>query len=65
VQHFLVISLLIYSTPVAAQSRFHKRVLETVLGVAVAVMFGVAISPLPRRAASILRPYAPGVPPET
>jgi Fusaric acid resistance protein-like len=40
---FIVISLLIYGAPGTAQGRFNERVLETLLGVAVAAIFGVAI----------------------
>jgi hypothetical protein len=47
---FIVISLLIYGAPGNAQSRFNERVLETLLGVAVAAVFGVAIPARQRRA---------------
>jgi uncharacterized membrane protein YccC len=47
---FIVISLLIYGAPGGAQSRFNERVLETLLGVAVAAIFGVAIPAWRRRA---------------
>jgi hypothetical protein len=40
---FLVISLLIYGAPGTAQGRFNERVLETLLGVGVAAVLGVAI----------------------
>jgi len=48
---FIVISLLIYGAPSNAQSRFNERVLETLLGVAVAAVFGVAIPAWRRQAA--------------
>lgn len=47
---FIVSSLLIYSAPGNAQSRFNERVLETLLGVAVAAIFGVAIPAWRRQA---------------
>jgi hypothetical protein len=46
---FLVISLLLYGNPQLAQSRFDERVLETLLGVGVALIFGVAIPVLRTR----------------
>lgn len=46
---FIVISLLIYGAPGTAQSRLNERVLETLLGVAVAAVFGVAIPAWRRR----------------
>jgi len=46
---FLVISLLLYGNPELAQSRFDERVLETLVGVAVALIFGVAIPVLRTR----------------
>jgi hypothetical protein len=50
--------LLIYDTPGTAESRFNERLLETLLGVAVAVTFGVAIPARRRRAASTPPPNA-------
>ena len=43
---FLVFLLLLYSHPSSAASRFNERLLETVLGVALAYLFGLAIPSL-------------------
>lgn len=46
---FIVISLLIYGTPDQAQSRFAERVGETLLGVGIALLFGVALPAVERQ----------------
>jgi uncharacterized membrane protein YccC len=46
---FLVISVLLYGNPELAQVRFNERVLETLLGVGVALFFGVVIPVLRSR----------------
>jgi hypothetical protein len=43
---FLVFLLLLYSRPQDAASRFTERVLETVLGVAIAYVFGLGLPAL-------------------
>ncbi len=43
---FLVFLLLLYSQPSSAASRFNERVLETLLGVGLAYLFGLAIPSL-------------------
>ena len=40
---FFAISLLIYANPAEGASRFNERVLETVLGVGLAYLFGLVI----------------------
>ncbi len=45
---FLVFLLLLYSDPRSAASRFNERLLETVLGVAVAYLFGLGLPALAR-----------------
>jgi uncharacterized membrane protein YccC len=49
---FLVFLLLLYSRPQDAASRFGERVLETVLGVAIAYAFGLVLPALARRRAA-------------
>ena len=51
---FVVILLLIYGTPTDAQSRLVERVGETLLGVGIALLFGVALPALRRRKDSAL-----------
>jgi uncharacterized membrane protein YccC len=46
---FIVFLLLLYSNPRDARSRFDERVLETLLGVAIAYAFGLAVPALTRR----------------
>jgi fusaric acid resistance family protein len=46
---FLVFLLLLYSHPQDAASRFGERVLETLLGVAIAYLFGLVLPALARR----------------
>ena len=46
---FLVFLLLLYSDPRTATKRFNERVLETVLGVAIAYFYGLALPALARR----------------
>jgi hypothetical protein len=46
---FLVFLLLLYSRPEDAASRFNERVLETLLGVALAYLFGLALPALAER----------------
>lgn len=46
---FLVFLLLLYSRPQDAASRFNERVLETVLGVGIAYVFGLALPLLAKR----------------
>jgi hypothetical protein len=46
---FLVFLLLLYSRPQDAASRFDERLLETVLGVAIAYVFGLGLPALRRR----------------
>jgi uncharacterized membrane protein YccC len=46
---FLVFLLLLYSRPQDAASRFNERVLETVLGVGIAYVFGLALPVLAQR----------------
>lgn len=46
---FLVFLLLLYSRPQDAASRFSERVLETVLGVGIAYVFGLGLPALTRR----------------
>jgi uncharacterized membrane protein YccC len=46
---FIVILLLVYGTPNQAQSRFVERVVETLLGVGIALLFGVALPAMTRR----------------
>ncbi len=50
-----VFLLLLYSNPNSATSRFNERLLETVLGVGIAYVFGLALPALARR----LRPLPP------
>ena len=47
---FLLFLLLIYAHPPDAGSRFGERLLETLLGVAIAYLFGLLLPPLTRRA---------------
>lgn len=47
---FLVFLLLLYADPQDAASRFGERLLETVLGVAIAYLFGLVLPPFTRRA---------------
>ena len=47
---FLVFLLLLYANPQDAASRFGERLLETLLGVAIAYLFGLVLPPLTRRA---------------
>ena len=47
---FLVFLLLLYSNPHTAASRFNERLLETLLGVGLAYVFGVGLPALARRA---------------
>jgi hypothetical protein len=53
---YLVFLLLLYIQPETAGSRFAERLLETILGVAIAAVFGLM---LPRLAAASRRPPAP------
>ncbi len=53
---YLVFLLLLYVQPETAGSRFAERLLETILGVAIAAVFGLM---LPRLAAASRRPPAP------
>jgi len=46
---FLVFLLLLYSDPQTATKRFSERLLETVLGVAIAYIYGLALPALVRR----------------
>ena len=46
---FLVFLLLLYSRPSDAASRFNERLLETLLGVGLAYLFGLALPALTRR----------------
>ena len=46
---FLVFLLLLHSDPQDAQSRFNERLLETLLGVGIAYVFGLALPRLRRR----------------
>jgi hypothetical protein len=46
---FLVFLLLLYSRPQDAASRFNERVVETVVGVAIAYLYGLALPALVRR----------------
>lgn len=46
---FLVFLLLLYSRPQDAASRFDERLLETVLGVGIAYVFGLALPVLAQR----------------
>ena len=46
---FLVFLLLLYATPEDAGRRFDERLGETLLGVAIAYVFGLAIPALRRR----------------
>jgi hypothetical protein len=46
---FLVFLLLLYSRPQDAASRFNERLLETVLGVGIAYVFGLALPALAQR----------------
>lgn len=46
---FLVFLLLLYSSPQTATKRFNERVLETVLGVAIAYFYGLALPALAKR----------------
>jgi uncharacterized membrane protein YccC len=46
---FMVFLLLLYSNPQSARSRFDERVLETLLGVAIAYAFGLGLPALTRR----------------
>jgi uncharacterized membrane protein YccC len=46
---FLVFMLLLYSRPQDAASRFTERLLETVLGVGIAYIFGLALPVLAQR----------------
>jgi uncharacterized membrane protein YccC len=46
---FLVFLLLLYSDPQTATSRFDQRVLETLLGVGLAYLFGLGLPALSRR----------------
>jgi hypothetical protein len=45
---FIVILLLVYGTPNQAAGRFLERVAETLLGVGVALFFGIALPALRR-----------------
>jgi len=56
---FLVFLLLLYARPQDAASRFDERVLETLLGVAIAYLFGLAL-PAPRWPRSRARSPADG-----
>jgi hypothetical protein len=47
---FLVFLLLLYSDPQDAGSRFNERLVETVLGVGIAYLFGLALPKLAQRA---------------
>ena len=47
---FIVILLLVYGIPNQAQSRFVERVAETLLGVSIALLFGVALPAMKTRA---------------
>ena len=47
---FLVFLLLLYADPQDAASRFGERLLETLLGVAIAYLFGLVLPPPARRA---------------
>ena len=47
---FVVFLLLLYAHPQDAASRFGERLLETLLGVAIAYLFGLVLPPLTRRA---------------
>jgi len=47
---FLLFLLLLYAHPQDAASRFGERLLETLLGVAIAYLFGLLLPPLTRRA---------------
>jgi hypothetical protein len=58
---YLVSLLLLYVQPETAGSRFAERLLETVLGVAIAACFGLI---LPRLPAASRRPPAPRPPGE-
>ncbi len=49
---FLVISLLVYGMPGQAETRLIERVAETLLGVGIALLFGIAIPRARRRDAS-------------
>lgn len=53
---FLALSLLVYADPATAGSRFGERVLETVLGVALALLFGPGLGHLLRRGRSPVAP---------
>ena len=55
---FIAISLLLYANPADAQSRFNERVGETLLGVALAYVFGLLVPWLATR----LRPEATSYP---
>ena len=60
---FLVFLLLLYSRPQDAASRFDERLLETLLGVAIAYVFGLGIPALVRRGRATEQrgdPAAPG-----
>ncbi|MGZ4197039.1 MAG: FUSC family protein [Solirubrobacteraceae bacterium] len=46
---FLVFLLLLYSEPQTATKRFNERVLETLLGVAIAYFYGLAVPALAER----------------
>ena len=46
---FFVFLLLLYSDPQTATSRFNQRVLETLLGVGLAYIFGLALPALARK----------------
>jgi uncharacterized membrane protein YccC len=46
---FLVFLLLLHSDPSSATSRFNERLLETVLGVGIAYLFGLGLPGLRRR----------------
>ena len=53
---FLVFLLLLYSRPQDAASRFDERLLETLLGVAIAYVFGLGIPALVRRGRATEQP---------
>jgi hypothetical protein len=46
---FLVFIMLLYANPQTAESRFNERVVETLLGVGMAYVFGLAVPALERR----------------
>jgi uncharacterized membrane protein YgaE (UPF0421/DUF939 family) len=52
---FLAISMLVYSKPATATARFNERVVETLLGVGLAYLFGLALPALWRRVGPAVR----------